>query len=121
MAVTMGKVGRTVAWGLAVRGFSEMSGTLDVGAGSLFGQSLLDRRVSLNKQASQPRLPSLTVNQPRVGVNFRAALATRIPPGAGPLEVTFLDVSPGSPARLGSHRKIVRYSGNTSRVQHVSV
>jgi len=116
----MGKVDRKAACGLAVRGFSETSGTLDIGAGSLFSQSLLDRRVSLTKQASQPRLLSLKVNQPRVGVNFHAALATRIPPGAGSLEVTWLDVPPGSAVRLGTHRKIVRYSGNTSRVQHVS-
>jgi hypothetical protein len=117
----MGKFDRTAACGLAVRGFSEMSRTPDVGAASLI-RSVAVGSSSPSDEASVAAAPSVSDGESTPGRGqFLRRTCRMYPLEAGPLEVTLLDVPPGSAAQLGSHRKTARYSGNIPRFQHVSV
>ncbi len=116
-----GKFDRAAACGQAVRGFSEMSGTLDVGAASLIRPVAVGSS-SLPDEASVAAASSVSDGESTPGRGQFPRRACRMYPlEAGPLEVTLPDFLHGSPVRMGSHRKIARCSGNIPRFQGVSV
>ena len=94
-----GKFDRAAACGQAVRGFSEMSGTLDVGAASLI------RRVAVGSSClfdgiNVAAASSVSDGESTPGRGQFPRRACRMYPlEAGPLEVTLLNFLHGSPVQ----------------------
>ena len=93
----MGELDRTAACGLSVRGFSEMSGTLDVGAALLI-RSVAIGSSSLSNEARVAAASSDSDCESTPGRDQSLSSACRMYPlEAGPLQVTVLHVPPGPP------------------------